>query len=123
MIDANAMLSEVRDHDVKQRLRVTFVSVDPKRDTVERLAQYVPFFNPEFVGVTGKEAQLKNFAGAFNAFYELGKPDADGNYLVDHTSRLLLVDPRGRYTAVFGDKPTPKAMAHDLVTIIRSYSS
>lgn len=122
MIDVNAMLAEVRDANVKERLRVTFVSVDPKRDTTERLAQYVPFFNKDFVGVTGADAELAKFAGAFNAFYEIGEPDANGGYLVDHTSRMLLVDPRGRYTAVFGDKPKPKVMAHDLETIIRSYS-
>ena len=72
MIVVNAMLAEVRDANVKERLRVTFGSVDPNRDTTERLAQYVPFFNKDFVGVTGADAELAKFAGAFNAFYEIG---------------------------------------------------
>ena len=118
MIDVNAMLAEVRDANVKERLRVTFVSVDPNRDTTE-LAQYVPFFNKDFVGVTDAE---------------LAKPPARltrSTKLVNRmlTAGTLWITPAGccwlihaRYTAVFGDKPKPKVMAHDLETIIRSYS-
>jgi protein SCO1 len=80
--------------------QVLMVSVDPARDTVEQLASYVPFFNPEFVGVTGEFLDLHRFATALNTpFRKL--PGQDENYLVDHGSNVVLINPRGDYHAFF----------------------
>jgi protein SCO1 len=80
--------------------QVLMVSVDPARDTVEQLASYVPFFNPEFIGVTGEFLDLHRFATALNTpFRKL--PGQDENYLVDHGSNVVLINPRGDYHAFF----------------------
>ena len=121
--NANAMLAQLRDDAIREQVHVAFVSVDPKRDSKQRLAEFVPFFNADFVGVTGTDAELKKFSGALNAIYSVGEPNAEGNYVVDHSSRLLLIGPRGRFTAVLSEKSPPNVLAKDLQTIIDAYSS
>jgi protein SCO1 len=107
-----------------QSLQMTFVSIDPKRDTQERLAQYVPYFDSEFLGVTGAAAELDKLVSALGAIYVLGTPDSTtGIYTVDHSSRLLLVDPQARFTAILSDRAAPKVLAADLKTILEAYST
>ena len=86
-----------------RRPAVVMVSVDPARDTAEVLGRYVPHFDPRFVGVTGNEATIATLATALGAAYQKG-PVVDGNYGVDHTAALFLIDPEARLLAVF---PTP----------------
>jgi protein SCO1/2 len=119
----NTMLSHVTETKVRKQLKVVFVSVDPERDTLERLSMYVPFFNPEFVGATGSDTELKKLAAALGAVYLLGEPEADGSYTVDHSSRLLLIGPDARFTAVLSDRTAPSVLAGDLSTIIDAYAS
>lgn len=81
--------------------QVVFVSVDPARDTLDHLAAYVGHFNPDFLGVTGAEPDLKAFVRQLGVLYILSEPDAGGDYLVDHTAAIFLVDPRGHLVALF----------------------
>lgn len=90
--------------------QVVFVSVDPARDTLDHLAAYVGHFNPEFLGVTGTEPDLKALVRQLGVLYILGEPDASGEYLVDHTAAVFLVDPRGHLVALF-------QAPHDAATI------
>ena len=94
------------EHDLPAHAPVprqhVLVSVDPARDTVERLARYVAAFGPEFLGVTGSEGELSRLARDVGAAYFRGEPDDDGSYFVDHTASIMLVDPHGRLVALFG---------------------
>lgn len=119
----NSMLAQLPDAKHRERLQVVFVSVDPKRDTLERLSQYVPFFNPDFLGVRGDDAQLQKLTQALGAVYLRGEPKADGSYTVDHSNRLLLIGPDARFTAVLSDRTAPPVMAADLTTIFEAYGS
>ena len=78
------------------RIQVLFVTVDPARDTPELLKQYVPAFDPRFLGLSGSAAQTAAVAKAFKVFY--GKSgDTDGpNYTVDHSTGTYVFDPQGR---------------------------
>lgn len=87
--------------------RVIMVTVDPARDTPEQLAQYVPFFNPEFVGVTGEFLDVHRFATALNTPFRK-VPKEDGAYDVDHGGNVMVINPRGDYHAFFR---TPLDMA------------
>lgn len=80
--------------------RVVMVSVDPARDTPERLAAYVPYFNPDFIGVTGEFPAILGFAQKFNAPFRK-VTDADGSYQVDHSANVVLVNPRGDFHGFF----------------------
>ena len=80
--------------------RVVMVSVDPARDTVEVLAEYVPYFNPEFIGVTGDFLDIHRFATALNTPFRK-TPGQGENYQVDHSANVVLINPRGDYHGFF----------------------
>ena len=97
--------------DLGEEVQPLFVTVDPARDTVEYLADYVPTFHPRLVGLTGSEEQIHDAAKAYRVFYRLNEPDEDGSYLVDHTSYIYFMDPDGDYVThfVFGQGPEKMA--------------
>jgi len=80
--------------------RVVMVSVDPARDTVEQLASFVPYFNADFTGVTGEFLDIHRFATALNTPFRK-VPGQGGNYQVDHSSNVVLINPRGDYHGFF----------------------
>ncbi len=93
--------------------QVVFVSVDAKRDTPQQLAKYVPFFDPSFVGLTAAdqpsiEAVAKQFGVAV-----IITPTEDGNYTVDHSGELFVLDPNGRIAALLSGPFTVQALAGD----------
>ena len=101
-------------------MQVVFVSVDPARDTPERLGQYVPYFNPGFLGVTGAEAQIERLSRQLGILYiHHEDEDGDGNYMVDHSSAVLLIDPNGRFSALFPAPHLPDTLYQDLLRIER----
>ncbi|MCB1697955.1 MAG: SCO family protein [Pseudomonadales bacterium] len=79
---------------------VVMVSVDPARDTVEQLAGYVPYFNPDFTGVTGEFLDIHRFATALNTPFRK-VPGQGENYQVDHSTNVVLINPRGDYHGFF----------------------
>lgn len=103
LVDLNKIYNELERGFNLGNTKVAFVSVDKKRDSLEHLAEYVTYFNPNFMGITGEEEQVKDFAGQFGAVYKTvyqeGKSKDD--YLVDHTASIMLVDHLGRLIAVF----------------------
>jgi protein SCO1/2 len=80
--------------------RVVMVSVDPARDTVDVLAEYVSYFNPNFVGVTGEFLDIHRFATALNTPFRK-TPGQGENYQVDHSANVVLINPRGDYHGFF----------------------
>lgn len=101
---------------------VVLVSVDPQRDTVARLAEYVRFFDPSFTGVTGDPAALSTLTRELGVAVIVGEPDESGQYTIDHTATLFLVDPQGRLAAIFGTPHTPAGIAQDYRSILRHAS-
>ena len=80
--------------------QVVMVSVDPARDTPERLSEYVPYFHPDFLGVTGDFAAILSFAQRLNApFRKLSEPN--GDYQMEHSANVVLMNPRGDYHGFF----------------------
>lgn len=84
-----------------------FVSVDPDRDTPERLAEYISYFDQDFVAATGDTAAIDGFAKQFGAGYILEEETTPGEYLVSHTSAIFLIDPRARLIAAFSQPHHP----------------
>lgn len=80
--------------------QVVMVSVDPARDTVEQLASYVPYFNPDFVGVTGEFLQVVQLATELNTPFRK-VPGQGEDYAVDHSANVVLINPRGDYHGFF----------------------
>lgn len=97
-----------------------FVTVDPKRDTPELLAKYVPAFFPTFVGLYGDEATTERTVREFKGYYHANPPNADGSYTVDHTGYVYVFDPAGRVRLlVRPDASNPDAIAHDVRLLLR----
>ena len=97
---------------------VVLVSVDPARDAPPVLARYVAHFDPAFVGVTGSQQALDDLTRALGVAVVVGSPDADGNYAVDHTAAVFLVDPEARVAALFNTPHDPEAIARDYRRIV-----
>ncbi len=116
-----ATLAAVRGglHDLpaSDRPGVVLVSVDPARDTPEALARYVLHFDPEFDGVTGEAAAIAALTRELGVAVVVGAPGADGEYTVDHTAALFLIDPDGAWTAVFGTPHATDTIARDFRSI------
>jgi protein SCO1/2 len=108
-----AVRRRLADLPAAQQPHVVMISVDPKRDTPERLARYVPYFDPSFVGATGTPEAVEGLTKRMGVAVHVG-PERDGVYTVDHTAALFLVGPDARLAAVF---PTP----HDADVIAADY--
>lgn len=119
-------LGEQNDHAIK----VVFVSVDPERDSAEKLAQYVAFFHPGIIGLRGDNPAVASFARFFGAAYDRsaiidGKvimipagtamPATIGDqYLVNHSTRVFVVDPQGQYIGSIINSDSPEIIWADL---------
>ena len=79
-----------------QHVRVLFVSVDPRRDTLEVLHGYVRAFGPGITGLRGSQAELQRLARRYRITYSYGKPDANGDYEVTHSSAVFVFDAQGK---------------------------
>jgi len=97
--------------------RYYLVSVDPDRDTPERIREYVTYFDPEFLGLTGEFQQLDVITQAAGAVYRVPEMTETEDYLVAHSSTLTLIDPQGRIHAIFTSPFNPEAIASDLQRI------
>jgi protein SCO1/2 len=95
----NDLLGQLEGTEVEDT-EVLMVSVDPARDTVAVLADYMPYFNPEFTGVTGEFLDIHRFATALNTPFRK-VPGQGDNYLVDHSANVVLINPRGDYHGFF----------------------
>lgn len=93
--------------------RIVLVSVDPERDTPEILAQYVGHFGAGNLGVTGSLEGIRALTTGLGIYFEKQERD-DGNYLVDHSAAVLLIDPQGRFSALFSGPHVIDNYVHDL---------
>lgn len=112
MSDALDMIGE----ELATKVQPVFITVDPKRDSVDVIRDYVGHFYPGMVGLTGSIDQVKKAALAYRVFYQVPateetEPDT---YLVDHSSITYLMDAKGDYLAHFSHGTTAEAMAERL---------
>ena len=105
------------------RVRMVFVSVDPDRDTREKLHEYVTGFDPSFVGWTGTKAQIDAMTRNYLAYYAIRKEGSgDGaaapDYKVDHSSLLYLMGPDGGYVTHFRNSDSATSILERLQEIL-----
>ncbi|MFU8833342.1 MAG: SCO family protein [Wenzhouxiangella sp.] len=117
--DTLAMLAEsMKQLDLMRREdkpQVVFVSVDPERDRDELLGEYVRWFDPRFIGVTGSDQQLQALTRQLGIVYYREQADQEtGFYNVDHSAAVLIVDPEGRYFGRFPQPLVPEDITADL---------
>ncbi len=124
LTSAYAGLNQVAD------VQVIFLSVDPQRDNTSKLQNYIKFFNPEFVAVTGEHKQLFPITRSLGFVYAMVGDGED--YQVDHSASFALVSPQGEKVAIIkpkshspGQLPQIKnsELIHDVNALIDKYSS
>jgi protein SCO1/2 len=102
------------------RVQVLFVTIDPKRDRPELLKEYVPAFNPGFLGLYGDDAATKKATGEFKVYAQERAGKTPGTYTMDHTAQSYVFDKDGRLRLVETFGATPDAMAADMKVLLNS---
>jgi len=95
----NDTYSKLKDSE-KDRLQIVMISLDSERDTVEKMAEYVPYFNSSFTGVTGDKYVISRLAAELFIAYNR-VPLGDDDYTMDHSTQLILINPKGHYHGFF----------------------
>lgn len=90
--------------EIAANTQVLLVSVDPLRDTTEKLAQYIRYFNAEFFALTAGHDVLYPFARNMGLMYAIVDDTDQTSYLVDHSASMVLINPQGKIAAIFKPK-------------------
>ena len=114
MLELKAIKAELGVNE--NELQVLFITVDPERDTVEVLNEYVPSFDKEFLGLTGKEADIKKVAQQYKVFFQ--KVIDGSSYTVDHSSGIYLIGKDGRVRIRHPYGSPPNLIAEDILKLI-----
>ncbi len=109
--------AELEQADVWHNYQVIMVSVDPERDTSERLARYVPFFDPEFIGVSAPLQATESFAKNVGILFFKSDEMPNGGYDVDHGAAIILVNPEGQYAGVITAPHVESTISADLIAL------
>ena len=102
------------------KVQVLFVTVDPERDTAAILKQYVPAFDPRFLGLRpADDAALEKVAKDFKIYYKKVPGTSPGSYTMDHTAGSYAFDPEGRLRLYIKHAQGPEILAHDLKELLK----
>jgi protein SCO1 len=115
---ANAASAVRQMGDDARNVQVLFVTVDPKRDTLELMRQYVTAFNPQFLGMGGDPARVARTAKDFNMY--VAERKTGDTYTVDHSTQMYAFDRQGRVRLVIPHTNPPAAIAADLKVLLNS---
>jgi len=106
--------------DDADRVRFVFITVDPERDTPQRLRQHLAVFNPGFIGLTGNPEQLAPIYQAYHVYHEeVQESQSAVDYLVNHTAAVFLIDPEGRWRLSYSFGTPPEDIVHDVQVLLR----
>lgn len=102
-----------------ERVRFVFVTVDPERDTTERLGMHVDAFHPDFVGLTGSPEALEAVYEIFDVFYEKDTSSQSAlGYLVSHTATTFVLDPQGQWRLRESYGTLVEDLVHDIQQLL-----
>jgi protein SCO1 len=110
----------LKDADVTDPLQVVLVSVDPQRDTPEKLGAYVSYFSEDYLGVTGEYIDIFNLARQLNIAFGY-QPAEDGNYLVSHSGEIAIINPNGDFHGFFKIPHNPEKMAANFRSVLGTW--
>ena len=98
--------------DAGEKVQPIFITVDPARDTVASLADYVPNFHPRLKGLTGSEAEINAATRAYKVYFKLGEEkEAPDDYPIEHTEIIYLMGPDGEFLDHFQHGRQPAEIA------------
>ena len=103
------------------RVQVLFITLDPERDTQTLLAQFVPSFNPKFIGLYGTPEQIAETAKEFHLFYSKQPGNSPGNYTLDHSAGTYIYDRSGRLRLHAAYGQGVDALVHDIKLLLNRF--
>lgn len=118
MAELKTALDKIGEEHAKN-VQVVFVTVDPERDTPQRVQEYVNHFNKDFIGLSGPESQLAKIWSEYGVFREIVEGTSAAGYLVDHTARVTLIDQDGNLRVSYGFETPVEDIVHDLKLLLR----
>jgi protein SCO1/2 len=102
----------------RDRVQIAFITVDPERDTPAVLRDYMSAFGPNCFGLTGEPDAIRQAARTFKVFFQkILLPD--GDYTMDHSAIIYVLDPRARVRLMFTANHRPEDIAHDVIELLR----
>lgn len=104
------------DKDELARVQGVFISVDPERDTLDRLAAYTKYFHPSIIGVTGKPEHIAQIAKQYGAVYRKVEDESQGGYLIDHSANTYVIAPDGSLNTILPHATPPE----EILKVIRN---
>jgi protein SCO1 len=104
--------------DQADQVQVLYITVDPQRDTPKRVQEYVNHFHPDFIGLSGSEAELAKIWNEYGVFREIADSSSAAGYLVSHTSRVTLIDQQGNLRVSFPFGTPVEDVVHDLKLLL-----
>ena len=103
-----------------EKVQVLFVTVDPERDSAAILKQYVPAFDPHFIGLRPvDQAALDQVTKDFKIYYKKVPGSRPGSYTIDHTAGSYALDTEGRLRLYIKHAQGPETLAHDLKELLK----
>ncbi len=114
----SAALNMLEEKELEQ-VRPMFVSVDPDRDTPQRLDEYTRYFHPRILGITGKKETIDKVVSDYGAFYQMVPlPDSELKYSVDHSARVYVIDKQGRLSKLLYHNSPPAELADSIRALL-----
>jgi len=113
-----AMQKRLRAAKAQVLPQVIFVSVDAKRDTPAQMAKYVPYFDPEFIGLTALDQPSIEAVAKKLGVSVIIQPASEGAYTVDHSGAIFVFNPDGRLTAILSGPFSVEALQGDFQRIV-----
>lgn len=118
MAELKTALEKIGEADAKN-VKVVFVTVDPGRDTPQRVQEYVNHFNKDFIGLSGPEGTLSRIWNDYGVFREIVQGTSAAGYLVDHTARVTMIDQAGNLRVSYGFETPVEDIVHDLKLLLK----
>lgn len=118
MVEMGRIARTLADKGVADTIHYYLVSVDPQRDTPEKVGEYAAYFGPGFRGLTGTKSEIDKLTSAAGVIYEVPDEPLDDNYLVGHSSFITLLNPDGDIQAFFTVDLDGERIANEFMTIL-----
>lgn len=99
-------------------VRVLFVSVDPKRDSADKLKKYTDIFGPAFIGLRGSDSKIKAMTKKYRVTFGYGEADSEGNYEVSHSGAVFIFDSKGEARLLATQSSSTEDVLYDMKNLM-----
>ncbi len=111
-------LAAMPDDKTREQLQITFISIDPERDSLDKMKEYVTYFNPAFVSARADLDTLRPLTQTLGIYHSIEKSEDGNRYDVAHSGVVIIIDPDARFSGLFSPPLDAGRIAHDISALI-----